>query len=225
VPKKCWIIGNGLSLRETPPEQIDKMECTFGTNLIAKRFDHAWRPHYYIAISTGVHIPEYRPLFGLAAKETQWTTFVTPENEEIINEYTDLTNTINVYNEGKPDWYQGKEKDLAFCNHAMSHLVSFQLANMMGYETMYLIGFDGNFKPQEKDGTDLNHFAKDYWGKFQQERPKDPEFWTRMNHDHMVAHSYVRSISEEKGFKVINCTPNSAYKMYDYMPFEEAIRG
>ncbi len=223
VPKKCWIVGNGLSLRETPPEMIDTLDCTFATNLIAKRFDHVWRPHYYIAISTGVHIPEYRGLYGYAASETQWNTFVTSENFDIMSEYTDKISQIKVYNEGKPDWYRGKDHDFAMCNHAMSHLVSFQLADIMGYETIYLIGFDGDFKPQEEDGRDLNHFAEDYWGEFQRQRPKDPEFWTRMNHDHMVAHSYIRSISEERSFKVINCTPNSAYKMYDYVPFEEAI--
>lgn len=224
MPNKCWIVGNGLSLQQTPPEMIDPLECTFATNLIAKRFDNnKWRPNYFIAISTGVHIPEYRGFYERAAAETRWNTFVTPENYDIISQYTDKTNRLNVYNEGKPDWHRGTGEGFAFCNHALSHLVSFQLAEIMGYRTIYLIGFDGNFRPQEKDGTDPNHFAKDYWGEFQQKRPKDPEFWTRMNQAHLVAHSYVRSISEEKGFKVVNCTPNSAYKMYDYMPFEEAI--
>jgi hypothetical protein len=105
----------------------------------------------------------------------------------------------------------------------MSHLVSFQLAEQMAPEAVYMIGFDGNFRPHEL-GDDPNHFDPGYWGKFQVERPKDKEFWTRMNTDHGIAHSVVKAEYEKRGIPLYNCTPGSAFTMHEYMDFEEAIR-
>lgn len=222
--KKYWIVGNGKSLQQTPPERIHPDEITIATNLIAKRFDdaHPWRPDWYVAVSDGVHHAEYYQYFCRGVIEAKRGAIVSQQNMDILGKLSERVLEINVFDDNKPEWYRGDE--YSHCKFAMSHMVSFQLiAGLQHSSEIFLIGFDGNFRPQLEDGTDMCHFTDDYWGKYQQSRPKDPKFWERMNRDHMIAHSFIRSMEEKYDFKIYNCTPNSAYKMYDYMSFEEAL--
>lgn len=214
---------------------IREYETTFATNLIAKRFDegHPWRPDWYVAVSDAPHNPEYYQYFCRGVLGARQGSIVSEENWDLLGDLSTLALSVRVFSEGKPEWVRSIESSTdegsfddgyEYCKYAMSHLVTFQAAVLMGFDTLFLIGFDGNFRPQLEDGTDVCHFTENYWSDFQQNRPKDEEFWTRMNHGHMVAHSFVRSMEEEHNFKVINCTPDSVYKMYDYMPFKEALR-
>jgi len=225
--RKYWIVGNGKSLQQTPPERIPPDEVTFATNLIAKRFDvaHPWRPDWYVAVSDGVHHAEYYEYFCRGVVDAKIGAFIAERNMEILGKLSDKTLELRVFDGGKPEWIKEHEDGInSYCKFAMSHMVSFQLAaSLLRPVEIFLIGFDGNFRPQLDNGTDVCHFTDDYWGKFQQTRPKDSKFWEQMNRDHMIAHSFIRSMEEKHNFKVYNCTPNSVYKMYDYMPFEEAL--
>ena len=233
--KKLWIVGNGPSLLQTPPELIKSGELSFATNMISRRFDeYSWRPDYYVAVSTAAHIPEYQPLIQRGVKEAKIKTYTIKDNYELLRAYG-LVYVINTY-EDQPGWIRVTNTSIELQNKpysvdtlqlnrwGMSHMISFQVAKLLDADVVYLIGFDGNFKPLADHDVDTNHFDPLYWGKFQRMRIKDAEFWSRMNRDHGIAHSVVAAKMTEAGVKVYNCTPNSAFKMYEYKDFGEAIR-
>lgn len=219
----AWIVGNGLSLNQTPPEKI-RNGVSFATNLIAKRFaSHPWRPTFFVAVSDAPHKPEYLPYFLAGMHGATHGTFVSEENESVFSEeHNEIDTLIKTYDD-QPGWIKfDNEGHRNFNRWGMSHMVSFQIAAEMVVRKVYMIGFDGNFGPHEL-GEDHNHFDNSYWGKFQVERPKDPEFWERMNRDHAIAHSVIKAEYEKLGIELYNCTPNSAFTMHEYMPFEDAI--
>ena len=222
----AWIIGNGKSLTLTPPEKIKKPYVSFATNLIAKRYAASlWRPTYFVAVSDAAHKPEYLPYFQEGVNFCSMGAFISGGNQSLLYDHKGLPHTIIATYDDKPGWTDWDAEPMPkYCRWGMSHMVSFQLAAGMNPEAVYMIGFDGNFRPHEL-GDDPNHFDPDYWGKFQVERPKDPEFWTRMNTDHSIAHSVIKVEFEKAGIPLYNCTPNSAFKMHEYVPFEEVING
>jgi hypothetical protein len=221
-----WIVGNGPSLKQTPPERIPKPHASFATNLIAKRFvNHPWRPTFFVAVSEAARIAEYQHLFEAGVAGARHGAYIADENWELLGDNHDRHTDIRTYDDN-PGWTRLNSDDgrLEFNRWGMSHMVSFQLAAYMLTRAVYLIGFDGNFGPYEL-GEDHNHFDESYWGKYQKSRPKDTAFWDRMNRDHAIAHSIVKVKYKKADIPIYNCTPNSAFTMHEYMPFEEAISG
>ena len=220
-----WIVGNGRSLEMTPPERIRKPYASFATNLIAKRYARTmWRPTWFVAVSDASKIDEYTELFRRGVAECKMGAFISDANRRVLYGHIGPPHSVIATYSDQPGWIKWVEPKPQYCRWGMSHLVSFQLAAEMQPEAVYMIGFDGNFRPHEL-GDDPNHFDPGYWGKFQVERPKDPEFWTRMNTDHGIAHSVIKAKYEELDIPLYNCTPDSAFTMHEYVPFEEAIRG
>lgn len=243
-----FVIGNGKSLNKTHPSKIEDYNSkhytfTVGTNLLPLMYDKTdWRPDYYLSVSTAISIPEYEPIIVRGLQEVR-TGIIANQRvfDYIKRERLDISSTkprpgrfeaplaehfIETY-EYPIRWSNEMSKA---CKFGMSHFVTFQyiINNIRRWGNVqdlcfYLIGFDGNYKPLDKDGSDPNHFSDEYWNNpFHRRRELDLE---RTNRDHLIVHSIIWAYARKMGFRVINCTPNSAFTMYPYQNFEEVIYG
>lgn len=167
--EKCFIIGNGPSLRAEDLDRIqEKGIPTFATNRVFKIFEQTkWRPTYYVSEDI------------LLMRDAQEIIRDMPVKKRFI--------PINL------KWYEGvripnadyfyieyqKPLQETFClSDDIPHCIRcrgtvtmtcIQLAVYMGFSEIYLIGVDHNFaKMFDKNGNVVldpsvkNHFAEDY---------------------------------------------------------------
>lgn len=162
--KRCFIIGNGPSLRQTDLSKL-RGEFTFGLNRIYLLFTELGFPTTYLvsvndlvleqcaAEMNGLAMPKF-----FAWRARRW--FGNDPNLTYLD--TDFT--------GKEDFCQGLTGRI-FEGFTVTY-VALQLAYHMGFDLAVLVGVDHNFVTQGSanqaivsQGDDPNHFAANYFGK------------------------------------------------------------
>ncbi|CAM1348080.1 6-hydroxymethylpterin diphosphokinase MptE-like protein [Tenacibaculum insulae] len=176
--KRCFIIGNGPSLNSLDLTKLKK-EVTFGVNAIYLNYDKMqFHPTYYVVEDnlvaedrkeeinnyTGPELKIFGTFLRYCLKSDPKTVFI---------------NLLRNYNEKK---YKPFFSDNALRSVGVGGSVTYvclQMAYYMGFEKVYMIGFDHNYvipksvliedqsSSLELTSTedDVNHFSKDYFGK------------------------------------------------------------
>jgi len=167
IGKRCFIIGNGPSLKNTDLSLI-RDEITFGMNRVYLAFNE-WGFHTSYLVSVNDLVIEQC-----------WDDF----RDLSLPKFFSWRSRKLLYPEGKPD-----EKthflDTTYTGQRFTHqlgsrfweggtvtYVCLQLAFCMGFQEVYLIGVDHNFETKGEanktvisTGEDLNHFSPEYFGK------------------------------------------------------------
>ena len=164
--KRCFIVANGPSLRKTNLDYLE-YEISFGMNWIYLNFDESpFRPTYYLAV-----------------------------NELILEQWPDEISQLKMpkfLNWNRRSYYGDPDPTTTFIKSKMTirdffqydltrpmvvgatvTFVALQLAYYMGFQTVYLIGLDHNYKEKgipSKTETrapdqDESHFHKNYFPK------------------------------------------------------------
>jgi glycosyltransferase involved in cell wall biosynthesis len=219
--KRCFIIGNGPSLNSTDLTTL-KDEITFGVNCIFYHFDKmGFKPTFYVVEDTLVaedRAQEINSLKGMNKIFGSYLKYCLEDDEDVI--------WCNV----KYEWdYQGFPR---FSKDAGQHIwvggtVSYlcmQLAYYMGFENVYLIGFDHNYDiPEDADrngtiitsaSSDQNHFHPEYFGKGK--RWHDPRL-DRMEKAYIMA----KNVFNEDGRGIYNATIGSKLKIFPKVDYEK----
>ena len=222
MDNRCWIIGNGKSLKKKHLEALAG-ETTFATNMISKIYDKTeWRPTHFTAVTTAIEMPQYRPYILRGISECD-SAFVSEEafyyldsaphampldvDREHLFWSTDVYNKVSAW--------------------GMSHLVSFNLAiEEMQFDEIYLLGFDLGFEIPAK-GTDPNHFCDDYWDMdFMRKRLKnDPMLLERTEKDHIITHKFIKEQVEGQDCRIFNCTFGGDLKVYPRRSMYKVLKG
>jgi hypothetical protein len=161
--ERCFIIGNGPSLRETDLSLL-KNEYTFGMNRIYLLFPElGFSTTYFLSVNSLV--------IEQCAEDIRKLTipkFLPWRARNLIKPAEDLTFLYTTYTSPK------------FATNAAHRLwegatvtyVALQLAYHLGFQQVILIGVDHNFTTQGKpnttvvsSGDDPNHFSPAYFGK------------------------------------------------------------
>lgn len=222
--KRCFIVGNGPSLRISDLERLHQLgEICFAFNRIYLAFgETAFRPSYYI-----VEDP-------LVAKNTRDDILALEPFQKFFPYQfrSSLKNASNslFYHLDWTDFYPGKP--LFTCNPFDLHwgatvtFTAIQLAIYMGCDPIYLIGVDfffiesGSRDPIEanvliSDG-EQNHFHPDYRG--------SGEKWYAPRLDHQKrAYEAARAYSSSKGIMIINASRNSRLEVFERRDLDEII--
>lgn len=161
--ERCFIIGNGPSLRQTDISRL-RGEITFGMNRIYMAFpDWGFTTTYYVAMNDLVIEQCAADIQALSIpKFLTWRArrFVRPAGDMhfIYSTYTDPKFATDV---------SGRVWEGATVTY-----VAMQIAFHMGFHQVILIGVDHNFATQGKpnatvisQGDDPNHFNPNYFGK------------------------------------------------------------
>ena len=173
--ERCFIIGNGPSLNKLDLTQLQD-EFTFGVYAIYTNYEKmGFYPSYYVVEDNFVaedredEINEYQKstkFFGHYLK-----LFLRPDPSTI------MLNVVADYREHKsfPRFSTNAARKV-YVGGSVTY-ICLQLAYFMGFETVYMIGFDHNYTiPKDairynddlsilSTSDDVNHFSKDYFGK------------------------------------------------------------
>jgi hypothetical protein len=170
LDERCFIIGNGPSLRQTDLSRL-KGEFTFGLNRIYLMFPElGFTTSCLVVVNELVIAQSAAEMMALALpKFITWRARrYTPSWREFNHDSslmyldTDFTGSENFTGEATCRLYEGFTVTYA----------AMQLAFYMGFQEAILVGVDHNYVTQGKPnqavispGDDPNHFAPNYFGK------------------------------------------------------------
>ena len=222
MDNRCWIIGNGKSLKKKHLEALVG-ETTFATNMISKIYDDTeWRPTYFTAVTTAIEMPQYRPYIMRGISECD-SAFVS----EQAFYYLDSTSHVMPLDVNREELFWSRDVYDRVSAWGMSHLVSFNIAiEEMEFGEIYLLGFDLGFEIPSK-GADPNHFCDDYWDmKYMRKRLKsDPKMLKRTEADHIITHEFIKEQAENQDCKIYNCTFGGELRVYPRKSMYKVLRG
>jgi len=214
--RRAFIIGNGPS---TTHGILDRLayheELTFGMNRIAWIYPKTlWRPNFYIGFTTALwdirHTADI--LTGIYAAEIaiRWDKY-----KEYL--YGADANVVYVCcNEGEI-W--SDDLSVYISKFGVMAFAAMQAAAYMGFNPLYLIGCDGDYKPPV-DGIDLSHFDVGY-------RPFDahPNYdYDKLNRDLQTAHEEAQVAADRLGIEIYNLSPNSKITAHKFMSLDEVLK-
>ena len=168
---RAFVIGNGPSLRDTPLDRLVG-EVTFAMNRINLLYDKTeWRPAYYLALDwTGPQMLE-DTLENIGAAKHSFVRADRANDIELRRSELDWPPRVSYFwpcrrhagmnfesNRRPSDWHLP-----CVCAYGSTLGAAIQLAVLMGYGPLYLLGCDLGFTPIG-DGPDTNHFHPAYMG-------------------------------------------------------------
>ena len=236
--ERCWCIGNGPSLANTPLELLEG-EYTFGLNKIADIYPSTtWRPSFYVNVTRGVtggsdwgssakeaienspsflcadHLPS---LLEEAPGERQ--AYLLPRDVYPLRVTCREEQTSGDVSVWSNDIYERVSKD------GSSMLAVMQIAAYMGFDPLILVGCDLGWKAFDwEENKDPNHFIDSYWA-HQIIDGRKIELTKRVarncNHDVLMAHRIARQACDWLGIKVYNATIGGELEVYPRVDFVE----
>jgi len=213
--RDCFIVGNGPSLNQMDLSLLNEYH-SFGLNKIFLLFDRSdFRPDFLVSVNKYVirQSREYFenldiPMFLSYRGSEDWR----PKNKRI-------------------HFIFGEGGDLRFDSHPLYGTyegwtvtyVALQLAYYMGFENVFLVGVDHNFKAQgapnelqKMEGADPNHFDPRY---FQGHEWQLPDLAGSE-----MAYSMARFSFERRGRKIYDATIGGKCQVFPKISFEEALQ-
>lgn len=234
--KRCFIIGNGPSLAETP---LDKLigEYSFAMNRIALIFDKTdWRPTFFTLTTVAMHDSTWsssaKEAVRLGIPSFIWWPFLPcvcdfpqmPENIYLVECSQARTRTL-----GKPpdEWWSWDIGERV-SKHGTSMLPALQIAVFMGFNPIYLVGADNYWKPFDYEtDNDPNHFDSSYWSKMKlgkQEIHVDEKMARRYTHQCTTAHQLAHRVTAPRGINIYNATIGGRLEVYPRVDIHDILR-
>lgn len=210
---RCFVIGNGISLIETPLNRIAG-KPSVACNRIAGMFRHTeWRPTHFVMATVHAVLPAWlydiaETIFTTSAKCFIWDRFekLIPPRNNIVHVRCTQTGERS---EPKDKWWSD-EPEKWVTHFGGSGTAMMQVAASLGYSEIVLLGMDANWKVGT-DEFDPNHFRPDYGKGTGYGRQGKVDYWNRIN---MEAHRWIRRMTDERGIAVYNATPNTGIDAY-----------
>ncbi|NNC37508.1 MAG: DUF115 domain-containing protein [Hyphomonadaceae bacterium] len=223
--KRCFIIGNGPSLKKTDLTLLDN-EITFAVNgFFLKSGDVNWKPTFYlvedhlVAEDRAEQIKDFKgPIKFFPA----YLAYCIEQDDECI--FYNHRPRIS-YPHGFDFSTQADEITYTGCTVVFSAM---QIAAYLGFEEIYLIGVDADYeipadtKVSKSYGTsvldmksdDTNHFHPDYFGKGN--RWHDPQV------DKMLeAYKEAKKVTESINVKIFNATVGGKLDVFERRNYED----
>ncbi len=211
--KRCFILGNGPSLKQTDLTKL-KNEYTFGMNRIYLAFDDmGFDTNYYVSVNDLVieqcanEILDLKiPRFVSWRAGKRWLT----QQENLFFLYTTYT---------EPKF--AKDIRNRLWESATVTYVALQIAYYMGFNEVILIGVDHNFETKGKanttiisEGDDPNHFHPGYFGKGFRWQLPDLE-------KSEVGYRMSKEAFEKDGRKVLDATIGGKLSIFEKIDYNK----
>lgn len=217
--KRCFIIGNGPSLRVEDLEKL-KNEITFGTHRIYTLFgDTSWRPSFYFAQDYKMIKEEFKEISAIAAKE-KFIGMVPLYKYPYIQGATFANMILKPFYPEPPEFSDDVSKE--FYEGMTVTYMCLQFAVYMGFTEIILLGVDHNYSVVLKaDGTVQvndgvkNHFSADVG--HTEANPNDnlPQL-DKTGLAYVTANEYAK----KHGVKILNATRGGKLKAFERIDFD-----
>jgi hypothetical protein len=218
--ERCFIIGNGPSLSKLNLAPL-KSEITFGTNAIFLNYEAmGFQPNYYCAYDTLLaedRAAEINALDSGIRFFPQDLVYCLKPRPGVL--YVPFHYT---WNEAEPHFSRDVSEAVYF--RGSVSFMCMQLAYHMGFNRVYLIGMDHNYKrPGHAQGkaftatdADSDHFHSAYCGKGLRSNPYNVQ---RVEEAFQLA----REVFEADGRKIINATAGGKLEVFPRADYHEVI--
>lgn len=215
--KRCYILGNGPSLRDVDLDQLKK-EYTFGTNRI---YLSGFTPRFYVAVNplvieqfwdeiTRIEAVRFLPDWALNSGKLDYAG-------------KDLSRTVGIDTSWGMPAFSSPEGPM-WEGHTVTY-VCLQLAHYMGFDEVILLGIDHDYGAPKRanleavaTGPDVNHF--------------DPAYFSngvRWNYPDLarseVAYSLARAAFDKVGRRVVNCSSRTKLDVFERLPLNYVLDG
>lgn len=231
--KRCFIIGNGPSLKAEDLEVI-KNEISFATNFIYTIYPYTnWRPTFYITQDTLFankifNNPETileMTKSCVAAFTSVWLKAFefrdNPDLEKLFFYKTKYTYEEN----GMPFFSDDVSKQIYLIGTVTYTML--QLAVYMGFSEIYLLGMDNQYAVEEKKNGEIVHNDVENYNKYarisvQQLKEERGNVYTdsvsveTINLGFMAARKYA----ERNGIKIFNATRGGKLEVFERVEFD-----
>lgn len=216
--KRCVIIGNGPSLRDTDMELL-RNEYTFGLNRIYLMFDKlGWKTTYHVAVNYLIAEQCHEDL-----RKIEVPFFTSAENHKYFGGMPNAV-YMNIRHDGLHKHPQfSHDISLGYWECGTVTYATLQLAYYMGFSEVILVGVDHRFsitgppgKVIEAAGPDNNHFDPAYFAKgFRWQLPA-----LELTE---AAYGLARVEFEKKGRRIVDSTVGGALTVFPRMPLDQAL--
>lgn len=212
--KRCFIIGNGPSLREEDLEKL-KGEITFGTHRIYKLFGNtSWRPSFYFAQDYKMIKEDCDSISAISSKE-KFIGMVPWNKYPYIRGATFAHINLKSFYPEPPEFSDNVAKE--FYEGQTVTYMCLQFAAYMGFSEIYLLGVDHQYSIEmNPDGTmkkteDVqDHFASD-------------DICTNIPQTYKSTLSYyaARKYADLHGVKIYNATRGGKLNAFERVDFDK----
>lgn len=213
--KRCVIIGNGPSLRDTDLSLL-RDEYTFGLNRIYLLFEK-------LGFATTFHVVVNRHVVEQCVNDfrtIQAPLFTTAPNREFLD---DAPGTAYLHHVIGPWPYFSRDVNRGVWEGYTVTYVAMQLAYYMGFSKVILVGVDHRFAitgpPNqliESTGPDMSHFDPGYF-------PKGFKWQLPDLSNSEVAYRMARKAFQDDGRRIVNATVGGALTIFPRVSLDEAL--
>ncbi|HWQ46194.1 MAG TPA: 6-hydroxymethylpterin diphosphokinase MptE-like protein [Longilinea sp.] len=209
--ERCFIIGNGPSLRNTDLSKL-KDEYTFGLNRIYLMFPElGFKTTFLLSVNDLVIEQCAAEIQALPIPK-----FVSWRSRTVLQPADDLYFLYTTYTGAK----FSKDARGRLWEGATVTYAALQVAFFMGFEKVILIGVDHNFATKGQpnttvvsQGDDPNHFAPGYFGKGFRWQLPDLE-------TSEIAYRMAREAYEKDGRQVLDATIGGKLTVFPKVPYD-----
>ncbi|MBN1267431.1 MAG: glycosyltransferase [Anaerolineales bacterium] len=213
--RRAFILGNGPSLTDLDLSHLEN-EYTFGVNSIFYLFEEiGFKPSFYVVEDTLVAEDRAAEINELDGMVKIFGTYL----NYCINDSKNTLWANVLFNYENYSGFPHFSRDASQClwvGGTVSY-VCMQLAYMMGFDPVYLIGFDHSYNiPDDADieGTiitstsqDPNHFHPEYFGKGKR--------WHLPRVDRMqLSYLKAKKVFEQDGRQIVNATAGGMLEVF-----------
>ena len=224
--ERCFIIGNGPSLRA---EDLDKLkgEYTFAANRIFKIFDQTdWRPTYYLCVDDkvmsdiGDSLLDYDLGHMFLEYRKEGSSIPTNKLTRIYNKRLtmDVARNLGL----NTALYISEDVSNHFCDCATITMYAIQLAIYMGFKEIYLLGVDHNYS-RTLDASGKVHYnaeIKDYFDNKRYYASTHPAAMQTLEYAYTIAKEY----GDTHGIKIYNATRGGKLEVFERVNFDELMK-
>lgn len=215
--ERCFIIGNGPSLRKMDLEPL-RNEYTFGMNRLYLLFEELGFGTTFM-VATAKHVIDQ---FADDIFATGSTVFLSHRNSSQISQLP--SNAMSVLARRKPVFGDDPLR-WGFWDGGTVTYMSMQLANYLGFSRAILIGVDHSFatkgpaaKVVTSEGADPNHFHPEYFGKGVKWELPDLDMSE-------VAYELARRGYAARGKSIVDATVDGKLTIFPKVRYEDVLAG
>lgn len=217
--KRCFIIGNGPSLRVEDLEKL-KGEITFGTHRIYKLFGNtSWRPSFYFAQDYKMIKENFDSISAISSKE-KFIGMVSWNKYPYIRGATFANMILKTFYPEPPEFSDDVSKE--FYEGKTVTYMCLQFAIYMGFTEIILLGVDHNYDVVLKaDGSvQINEGVKNHFDADVGHTEMNPNDNLPQLDKTSLAYVTANEYANKHSVKILNATRGGKLEAFERVDFD-----
>ena len=217
---RCFIIGNGPSLKSSDLDRI-KGEYSFAANKIYNIYSKtAWRPTYYVCMDSMSIVEEIGYEIEKVSADYLFINWQQRKNikqsDKVILCNANPRYVVNLWDDKKVRF----SDDCSECidNARTVTYTSIQLAAYMGFKCIYLLGVDANY-PFYRDGKGRKHSTDVKLSHFENGGYKRIDYLVKETNE--TGYRLSREYCQKNGIKIFNATRGGKLEIFERVDFDK----